>query len=137
MPDATALGADLYEMYRVGRKVLPDAAVQYSVANRALDATQDGTSALFLQPTCFNGDIYSPVFPAWRELRDELQRVLAETQTNLELTGDVLCMAADAYARTDEAAARALQEAKNLKGDWPPVHVPAPIYPPARTGQGG
>ncbi|GAA1811034.1 hypothetical protein GCM10009682_35770 [Luedemannella flava] len=120
---------DIYQMYRVGRVVLPEAAIEYAAANRALDATQDGTRELFLQPSCFNGSMVSSVADVWCDLRDALQRATGHTQANLDRIGDVLVFAADAYDQADTDSGERLKDSIRQWGDPPATEVPIPRYP--------
>jgi hypothetical protein len=64
-----------------------------------------------------------------------VQGVLADTATSLELTGESLCAAADAYARTDDEAAAEFKRLIQVNGSPPEVPVPQPIRPGSWTPQ--
>jgi hypothetical protein len=125
------LGADLYDLWRAGREHLPLVAVEYAIANRRIAETDATLSTAFLRPEEFggNGGTYGPVYEKWRALRDEFQRMLADTAVNLDLTGDVLCLAAAEYARTDAESARELERLKLDNGNPTPPEIPMPQYP--------
>lgn len=113
VPDSGVdLGADLYRLWCAGRSNLPILAAQFANANREVVATT-ADDAAFHRADHF-GD--SPVLHAFSALRSELQGMLAYTAESLEMTGEALCRAADAYARTDLTAARELDRLRRDNG---------------------
>ncbi len=122
------LGADLYSLWLAGRDNMPSVAAEYATANRRIAETDDTLNRAFLRPEQFGG-VYGPVYESWRALRDELQRMLADTAANLDLTGDMLCVAATEYARTDAAAAQELERLKRDNGNPTPPEIPTSQYP--------
>lgn len=111
------LGADLYELWRAGRDNLPTVAAQYSAATGFLSSTDYGLHYAFQRPGRFGDGAYGPVYGPWKDLRTELEGILSETATNLELTGEALCLAATEYAETDEAAAAEFNRLLLINGD--------------------
>jgi hypothetical protein len=107
------LGVDIYGLWRAGRRDLPAVADQYAAARSAVARTADGDGA-FRRADRFGGGAHGPAHAPWTGLRDELEQFLKETATNLELTGEALCLAAAEYAKTDAAAA---EEFGRLKRD--------------------
>lgn len=131
MPDrGEDLGVDLYELWRAGQDNLPTVSREYAVATAYVADASDGLAAALWRPTRFHrGGAHGPAYAPWVELRDELQRILADTAVNLELVGDALCLAATRYARTDAAAAEELKRRRHDDGDPVPPSVPSPQYP--------
>nr|MDT0657598.1 hypothetical protein [Micromonospora sp. DSM 115978] len=76
-----------------------------------------GLTYAFLRPDRFGGGTYGPVYGPWKDLRDELESILSATATNLELTGEALCLAATVFAATDEAAAAEFNRLRIVNGE--------------------
>jgi hypothetical protein len=104
----------LYELWRAGTDNLPSVASQYSTAAGYVAGTGSGLAAAFLRPPQFGSGTYGRVYESWKVLRDEFQKILGDTATNLELTGEALCLAAREYARTDRAAADEFNRLKQV-----------------------
>jgi hypothetical protein len=108
----TELGVNLGELKACALLFLPAAASIYVDAANAVNESHgdrwrflDGTGRDFMQPGA--GGI---VYPAWNQLRNELQRILAQSATNLYATADALIRIADLYANTDEESAQAISQ---------------------------
>jgi hypothetical protein len=118
MPDSGKdLGADLYELWRAGRDNLPSVASQYKTAGEHVARTDSGLANAFLRPDRFGAGTYGPVYGPWKGLRDELEKILSDTATNLELTGEALCLAASEYARTDSGASDEFKRLRQVNGE--------------------
>jgi hypothetical protein len=118
MPNSgTELGADLYELWRAGTDNLPSVAAVYRAASGHVAGTDSGLPYAFMRPDRFGGGTYGPVYAPWRGLRDELEKILSDTATSLELTGEALRLAAAEYARTDSAAADELNRLRGTSGE--------------------
>jgi len=130
----TGFGADLYKLWRVGRDNLPTVAAIYAQACNDLAATQSGLPAAFAGSAPFGG---ADTLQAWADLRDAVQGILADTATGLELAGEALCTAADAYARADAQAAAEYRRLVRDDGSVPEISVPAPVRPGGWTPQWG
>jgi hypothetical protein len=129
MPDeGKDLGADLYELWLAGRKNLPNVAQVYADANGHVASTEDLVHLAFHRPEQLGG-AFGPAYADWRELRDQLQRILADTAANLVLTGQALCVAASMYAATDAEAATEMHRLLDHNGDPTPVDIPPIVYP--------
>ena len=126
-------GADLYKLYRAGRKTLPTVARQFAITNGHVADTDRGLAIAFTRPSQFGGE-KGPAYEAWTELRDAYQTILAETAKNLELVGEALCLTATEYAGADDAASERLHEL--MKDDLPPVESPPLRYPRGATKSG-
>ncbi len=134
MPDSGYdLGVDLYELWKSGHDNLPWLAWVVATANNDLAATATAAGSAFIRPLEFGTELYGNAYWPWRGLRDELQRILGDTATNLELVGDALCMAAQQYADSDSAAADELNRLKTTDQDNPPASIPTPEYPSPST----
>ena len=111
------LGADLYALWRAGSNNLPRLADEYAGASDLLAQTSAGQAYAFQRPEFFGGGAYGPVYGPWTGLRDDLEKILGDTATNLELTGEALCLAAQEYAQTDAAAAEEFRRLRAVNGD--------------------
>lgn len=112
MPDTgAALGVDLYDLYTMATRNLPDVAQQYMAALAQVDATDEGLAAAFNRPGQFGGAHGSALVP-WLEFRETIRKILRDTTVNLEETAQVLLLAVDAYSDTDAAAAAEFQRQK-------------------------
>ncbi|HEU0240644.1 MAG TPA: hypothetical protein VFR11_15400 [Micromonosporaceae bacterium] len=116
MPDrGQDLGADLYHLWLAGKQDLPSVADQYGAAAESVEDT-GYVAAVMWRPARFGGDDYGPVFRSWTALRDEFQTILADTATNLTLTGTALCLAANEYAKSDKDAAAEMHRLMRVDG---------------------
>lgn len=122
------LAVDLYRLWLAGRDNLPSVAREFAVANGHVAETDHGLVAAFWRPGHFGGD-YGPVLAAWTALRDEIQRILGDTATNLEMVADALCAAATEYAAGDHETAEMFNRLKIVNGDPVPPTIPPPQYP--------
>ncbi len=111
------LGVDLYGLWKAGKDNYPSVAHQYAQALRWIDATERGLNYAFQRPEVFGGGAYGPVHRPWRDLRDGLAAVLAETRTNLLGVAEVLCMAVKTYQETDDEAAAAFRAVVDERGE--------------------
>ena len=120
--------ADLSELRTVGAVDLPAMAYTFAALNNAINATAAHDIAGFST----EGGGFDQVYPAWSQLRDDLQNIFGKTSTNIQTAGDVVVGIVETYAATDEEAARSLQSVWN---DGPPSlqdgEIPPPGEPPA------
>ncbi|MBX6354729.1 MAG: hypothetical protein IRZ05_02610 [Micromonosporaceae bacterium] len=106
MPDAGRdLGVDKYELWLAGKEKLPAVVALYDEARRRIESTGDNAVTALTMPSVLLGN-HGEVLGSWTALRDELLTMLSNTATSLAMVADVLVMAADAYDRSDQAAAR-------------------------------
>ncbi|BCJ44413.1 hypothetical protein GCM10010168_12270 [Actinoplanes ianthinogenes] len=118
------LGVDLYDLLTAGKDNYPSVAYQYAQALAPIDATERGLSYAFQRPDVFGGGAFGPVYQPWRDLRDALAAVLAETRTNLLGVAEVCCMAVKVYQETDDEAAAAFQSVLATRGmPEPTLHL--------------
>ena len=59
-------------------------------------------------------EAFADIITAWNALRNEFQRVLAQSATNMYDTGDALVNVANGYAATDDAAKQELQHQEQM-----------------------
>lgn len=123
-------GAYIYKLWRVGRQNLPTVANVYAQSCNDLAATSSGVPSAYVGSEPFGG---SSTLQAWTAFHDAVQVVLADTATNLELTGEALCTAANAYAATDDQAAASFRNLMQVNGSPAVVDVPDPIRPTTST----
>jgi hypothetical protein len=118
VPDTgTALGVDLYGLLKAGKDHLPTVAGQYRKAVAQLDQAEGGVPTAFSRLPSFGGGMYGPAYQPWRDLRDELDRALSQTASNLDATAEALVVAAVEYARSDRDAAEELDRLRRLSGE--------------------
>jgi len=122
------LGASLYELRKAGRHHLPTVALQFAEANLAVASTEENMSQVFSRPPELGGP-YGRTYYSWRSLRDELQTILADMATYLELVGQALCLAAEEYARADAEAAAEFNRLLRTNGDFEQINIPDPQHP--------
>jgi hypothetical protein len=128
-------GADLYQLYRAGRLLLPEIAMRYYELATALQDTQGTSLAAFTAI----GD-RDPAHRVWIDVRDELQEVFRTSSINFRDTGEALVEIADRYARTDSEAADRMADLLDQNDDQyqsEPLIVPdapAPEYVPTAPG---
>ncbi|MGH8882498.1 MAG: hypothetical protein ACRD0P_34985, partial [Stackebrandtia sp.] len=129
-----ALGGDLEKLWRAGEQDLPAVGDAYVAATRQLENTDmiddhafarrpDGAAGV-LGFTTWGGR----VLPVWASLRDEYQRLLAKSATNLYDTGDALIQLAQAYGEVDTDAGDKLRESGRDLDEPPEEHL-RPIPP--------
>ncbi|MFC4107594.1 hypothetical protein [Micromonospora zhanjiangensis] len=87
-------------------------ASHYTKAGHSLDEALHGLAQAFLRSPRLGGP-YGPAYEPWRALRDEMRKILTQTASNLELTGDALCIAAENYERSDTAAEAEFNRLRN------------------------
>ena len=104
------LGADLVKLYDAGTYKIPEIADQFRDASAALIDTYRMTGVFARHPDL--GGTFGPAQEPWEALRDAIVDIVMKTAVNLEDTGAVLVMAADEYAKNDQAAARTFDELK-------------------------
>ncbi|GAB3800462.1 hypothetical protein GCM10027605_16050 [Micromonospora zhanjiangensis] len=113
MPDSGKdLGVDRYRLWQAGSKDWPMVASHYTKAGHSLDEALHGLAQAFLRSPRLGGP-YGPAYEPWRALRDEMRKILTQTASNLELTGDALCIAAENYERSDTAAEAEFNRLRN------------------------
>lgn len=98
----------------------------YADACNALAATSSGIPGAFAGSEPFGG---AGTLRLWTQLHDGVQGLLGDTATNLELTGQALCAAADEYARVDTEAGAEFRRLMHDNGSPLEVSVPQPIRP--------
>jgi hypothetical protein len=96
------LGADLYRIWLVGHKLLPDVGDALAQTAGSVRRSDLGDSA-FRRPDELGGGL-GPAHQAIADVRGQLLQMLDETSLSMHLTGDALVMAANAYAATDHEA---------------------------------
>ncbi|MDW5326428.1 hypothetical protein [Plantactinospora sp. KLBMP9567] len=97
------LGVDLYELWVAGERSLPEVAQQFAEAGKCFGQTESG-DGYFSRPAEIGGGGYGPAQRAFAELRMTMSAVFRDSQSNLELAGQALKMAADNYDASDQAA---------------------------------
>jgi hypothetical protein len=137
--EGTELGVELSELWLCGRSYFPSAAAATADANRIVSGTS-GDASIFARPGVMPGipgvgSVTGDVYPVWDEVRDELQRILAEAADNLYAVGDALVRVADTYAATDAAAEAEMERLKTryVLSDEFPLDDPTvrpPLYQP-------
>ncbi|MGH3748706.1 MAG: hypothetical protein ACRDT8_15065 [Micromonosporaceae bacterium] len=114
------LAGDLVKLLGVAREDVPALAEAYLSMNDQVADTAVGDKSAFIRQghdvRGGNADTPGIVYPAWRALRDEFQRILGESATNLMDIGDALELAVKLYSETDQEAADKL---KRLIADDP------------------
>lgn len=111
MPHAgEELGADLVDLYDAGRYKMKAVAEQFRTAGGTLFRT-DGQTAVFARHPALGGSS-GPAREPWEALRDAVVDVVFTTAANMDDTGLALMMAADEYAKTDDAARRKYEALK-------------------------
>jgi hypothetical protein len=94
---------DLYELWLAGEKQLPEVAAQFADAGKKFGLTQ-AQDGQFWRPAEFSGGGYGPMHAGFVSLRDSMAAVFRDSQSNMELAGQALKLAADEYAATDHKA---------------------------------
>jgi hypothetical protein len=102
------LGADLVDLYDAGRYKMKAVAEQFRLAGGELFRTGGQTGAFARNPALGGG--YGPALEPWEQLRDAVVDIIFRTASNMDDTGLAPMMAADEYAKTDQAAARKYEE---------------------------
>src|SRR6266511_2122846 len=95
-------GSDLVDLYDAGRYKMK--------AGGELFRT-DGLTGVFARDPALGGT-YGPAKAPWESLRDSIVDVILKTAANMDDTGLALMMAAEEYAKTDEAASARYHELK-------------------------
>lgn len=120
MGDGT-LGADLYELYKVGADVLPEGAGIYrEISTAATDNADTLSSALRRTEVGWKADKSGssesggPAAAAWQAAVEELRGLLERSAENLDAAGDVMLMTTYAYAEQDSEAAEELKQKAGL-----------------------
>jgi len=106
--DKDYFAADLEALLRMARIKLPDMADVYLTANHHVSDTGDRDASAFTMT--------SRVYPAWRDLRDEFQRILGKTADNIGGVARALEMVVGHYADADDEAAAILEESVRDSG---------------------
>lgn len=125
MPDGQELGAELFELWKAGEILLPQAAVPYAQATRDLHNAGWRPAAVFDRPAA-----------SWlTSLRNLLTDTMASTAESLVATGTALVAVSQAYAAQDAEAAvqlTALQAERAANPDGLATQgpdVPEPRHP--------
>jgi hypothetical protein len=135
------LGVILGDLWLCGRYYVPKMADIYIQANGSVAGT-DGDSGSFgrtgyVGNTGFTTSVPGQVYPVWNQVRNEFQRILGQSATNLYDVGDALISVANGYAATDHAAQVELahQMSEYTTGGQftldDPTRRPKPIDPPS------
>lgn len=119
---ATQIGV----LWENGAVKLPKLAREYSSMASALHQTSVHEKAAFWRT---GGEMIGPR-DNWIQLRDTLQRILAETSRGLDSVGRALVEAAEHYAATDAEGAAKLEEKKAVR-NRPGLDKPNQDVPPA------
>ncbi|MEV6843654.1 hypothetical protein [Actinoplanes sp. NPDC051411] len=109
----TELGADLGKLWLCGRAYLPKIADAFLAGNARADGTATYDGAFSRTGTVGPGyevSVPGPVQPAWTAARDELQRVMGQTATNIYAASDALIRVTDLYATADGSSAELSRE---------------------------
>ncbi|MGH8876603.1 MAG: hypothetical protein ACRD0P_04550 [Stackebrandtia sp.] len=123
------LGAKLKDLLIVATDKIPAMASIYGDSNGKLAKTSEGQNDAFYQheasPAMGGGEI-SRIYGSWTILRDELQDVFGQTQTNLNDTATTMVEVVNSYARDDDAAEKGLRTAHEGNNDdaYHPEHNP-------------
>jgi hypothetical protein len=117
-------GADLYQLYKAGRSELPAAAQKFAELAGTVHWTHQFSAALARN----NWHGYRAHL-LWEQLRDDLQRALANASLILDEAGRRLVETADRYSRTDEEAAVRMRELLDQQSEPSPT-PPVPPRPP-------
>lgn len=119
-------GADLYYLYKAGRKYFPELAYDYSRASEDLNEGGNLTQVIS------KGAPYHRGYGKALDMMGMLQVALNRTCRTLDDTGEALIAIADTYVRTDEEALSAFNT--YLEADRPdyqdPVADPGPLHRP-------
>lgn len=99
------LGVKLKELLIVGSDRIPEMAEIYGEANRSIATTR------IAQDQAFSGGNSSRIYESWTALRDAIQDIFGETQTNLKDTASTIVGIVNVYSSQDEAAAQGLRDA--------------------------
>jgi hypothetical protein len=105
----------LAAMWAVGQTYFPEAGEYYAQLSRELGGT-DNQGAAFnrygaIPGTPVSGTFPGRVFPVWEQVRDLLQKILAESAQNLYDTGATVMHVADLFAAEDREGAREIDVA--------------------------
>lgn len=127
------MGAHLYYLYRAGRNELPATAAVYADLTSQVHLLTVWMKALFQRAGRGPGRAHLRLL----ELRDETHDILRLTCRRLQEVGVALVVTADAYARTDAAAAAEFADllddnADAYRGDPPHVPEPPGVHDPPR-----
>ncbi|WP_341716750.1 hypothetical protein QQG74_22585 [Micromonospora sp. FIMYZ51] len=133
---AEVVGGDLYRLWRVSEVHLPRIAdVYYDAARTVAGARGSGSSSdadAFRDSTpVYPGSsvLSSPVGAAWAQLRNELQHMYTQIGDTVQLAGDGIRDATQAYLDTDQVNADALRlylnDPRNHNLDDPASNPPA------------
>jgi hypothetical protein len=108
------LGADLYRIWLVGSRHLPE--VGDALAQTAGSVLRtDLSDGAFRRPGELGGGLGS-AHQAIADVRGQLLQMLGETSLSMHLTGDALVMAANTYAATDDEARAEFEEIRDRSG---------------------
>jgi hypothetical protein len=132
--DINALAAELFEIWHAGMYLLPDVARVYAEATQGLNQAGADAAPAFTQSTYLTNEF----LPAWDQLRDELQDILARSAESLADAGTALCQIANGYLAVDEHTRWLFDNdprfMPSIDGDVPPVvpeitHSTDPLEP--------
>jgi hypothetical protein len=104
-------GSDLVDLYDAGRFKMKAVAEQFRQAGGELFRT-DGLTGVFARNPALGGT-YGPAKAPWESLRDSIVDIILKTAANMDDTGLALMMAAEEYAKTDDAARARYHELKS------------------------
>ncbi|MEE6259513.1 hypothetical protein [Plantactinospora sonchi] len=137
-------GANLYDLYRAGRNLLPELARNYAEQTTRIHGITGPMQSQFNLP----GRGPTAAHRSLLELRDEVHEVLRQTSLRMAEVGAALVLTAERYTATDEAAVR--EFTRLLGGDDasdyqrpaldppnpPAIGDPPPVDPTRRAGLG-
>jgi excreted virulence factor EspC (type VII ESX diderm) len=121
MPDhGVDLGVDLYRLYVVAKDDLPSVAAVYGDVLGKYDRARNGVAKAMTRPDHFGGGTLGPVHDAWTNLYGAAQKIMRDTQRNLEETATSLAEAANLYAEKDQGAADSFHKLLRERGEPTP-----------------
>lgn len=109
--ESETLVANCVELWEAGEMKLKPLAAHYRSMVANITAAEGRSGALRRDELL--GGPYGAARSAWEYLADTTVRILRETADNLEATGDVLIMAAEAYAEAENINTDAIKNAKD------------------------
>lgn len=138
MTDKHAVALQLGEMWLAGSAYLPQAGDHYAGLSRETGGTDNVDSAWDRYGTPQGSPISSTypgaVYPVWEKVRDEFQRMLAQSATNLYDAGALVIRVAELFAGEDQDIAKDFALEKLRYADDPQfkVHDPGERQQPTK-----
>jgi hypothetical protein len=111
-------GVDLFRLWQCATTNLPELAARVEAANQTIAGASNDSSSFSSQGVIpgspgIVGSVTDPVYPAWSQLRDAFESVLAKSAKNVYDSADALITIANAYAAQDDAARIEMQARAN------------------------